>query len=73
MSDFKISSDRSAAVALDAVFMPITKDTPIGVKCLLINKRAGSMTIGQIGSDERFFTHWFPCPRLPNETQVEQG
>ena len=58
----KLDSTRTALVDSKAYWIPITKDTPRGVKCYLINRPAKSATIGMVGTEEKFFTHYHPIP-----------
>lgn len=60
----KINADRTAAVSLDAVWIPIDANTPRGVNMWLISKPAGVSQKGMHDPAEKFFTHWFPNPRF---------
>jgi hypothetical protein len=60
---FKINTDKTAAVATEVFWLPIDKDTPVGVKMLVINKEFGVAVISSryAGSS---FTHWAPLPKF---------
>ena len=60
----KLNSDRTAAVSLDAVWIPIDANTPRGVNMWLISKTAGVSQKGMYDPAKTFFTHWFPNPRF---------
>lgn len=57
-----VNNDKTAAVALDFYWQPITADTPKGVKMLLINKQYGVASIGFVTKHD-YWTHWAPLPR----------
>ena len=66
----KLDSTRTALVNPKAYWKPITPETPRGVKCFLINRPAKSATTGVVGTEEKFFTHYFPMPVFdPDEEQ----
>lgn len=57
--------DSSQSVLVDKTnfYDPIDKDTPRGVKCILINKKSGVGMIGELNkSNEKFFDHYSPMP-----------
>lgn len=58
-----INSARTAAVATDVFWQPITPDTPHSVKLQLINKNAGIATYGQLTGKGEYWTHWAPLPK----------
>ena len=59
-----LNTDRTAAVATDTYWLPITPETPIGVKMLLINQGAGVAVISSYTHNDRHWTHWAPLPRF---------
>lgn len=59
---YKLNKDQSAAVAPEFHWIPIDNDTPRGVTLLLISKPAGRMQSGIYTKQDKFFTHWAPCP-----------
>ena len=61
----KLSSDGAAVVAPEYHWIPIDKHTPRGVSMLLYSEAAGVLQKGQHTVDDKFFTHWAPCPTLP--------
>lgn len=63
--NFKINTDKTAAVSTDNFWIPIDKDTPVGVKMLLSNERFGVATIGAYAGGRHDFTHWYPLPKFP--------
>ncbi len=62
----KISSDGAAAVTPDVKWLPITKDTPIGARMLLIEKSQGVAYVRAHFSDDGF-DHWFPLPTFKKD------
>lgn len=63
----RISSDGAAAVSIDTFWLPIDKDTPRGVKVLLISQRYGIAQVGVHMASDKFFTHWHPVPRFKKD------
>jgi hypothetical protein len=63
MSSHTINSARTAAVATDVFWQPITPDTPRGVRMLLICKASGIAQVSTVFAKEAFFTHWAPLPK----------
>jgi len=61
---YKLNTEKTAAVSTAHYWQPISADTPIGVKLLLINARAG---VAQLGQYERgsYWTHWSALPKMP--------
>lgn len=57
-----LNSDNSVAVADDNFLLPITKDTPRGVKLLLLGS-GGVLTIGHWDGRDPFFIAWAPLPK----------
>lgn len=67
MSGFKINSDKTAAVATQSFFMPITKDTPRNVNCVVLTIH-GVARMGNIkAGEEDQYMGWFPCPKAPKD------
>ena len=64
---FKINADNTAAVSLEVFWIPIDANTPRGVNMLLISDKAGVLQKGMYDPAQKFFTHWFPNPKLPKE------
>jgi hypothetical protein len=62
-----LNTDRTAAVATDVYWMPITRETPRNVKVLCICKKAGIASVSSIFVDEEFWTHWAPLPKWGDE------
>lgn len=71
----KLDSTKTALVNPRAYWLPITDSTPRGAKCFLVNRSAKSATVGVVGGNEKFFTHYFPMPVFdPNEpAQLDEG
>lgn len=71
----KLDSTKTALVNTRNYWLPITDSTPRGAKCFLINRQAKSATVGVVGNDEKFFTHYFPMPVFqPDEpAQLNEG
>jgi hypothetical protein len=61
MTDHKPTHDNAAIVAPKIKWMPITKDTPLGSKMLLIDDKQGSAMV-RIHLKSDGFTHWHPLP-----------
>jgi len=59
-----INRDKTAAVATDYYWIPITKDTPRGVKLQLLGI-GGVAAYGIWDGKSQFFTHWAPLPKKP--------
>lgn len=60
-----LNTDKTAAVAQDYFWLPIDKDTPRGVKVLLLG-RGGVAALGHYhykAGDTQFWTHWAPLPK----------
>lgn len=60
--NFKVNSEKTAAVATDVYWLPINKDTPRGVKVLLLTE-GGVATIGQYSPQATWIRGWFPMPK----------
>ena len=65
----KLNSDRTAAVSLDAEWLPIDASTPRGVKVLLISEKFGIAQIGNHQPYDGFFTHWHPLPKFKKDSK----
>jgi len=64
---FKLNNERTAAVSLEVFWIPVGPDTPRGVSMLLISEAAGVLQKGMYDPNDKFFTHWFPNPKLPKK------
>jgi len=62
-----LSSDGQAVVNRATKWIPIDASTPRGAKLQLISKPAGVAQYGQLMSDNKFFTHWFPMPTFDKD------
>jgi len=62
----KISSDGAAAVTPEVKWLPITNETPISVRMLLIEKSQGVAYVRAHFSDDGF-DHWFPLPTFKKD------
>lgn len=63
--DSKLDSSKTTLVATDFFWKPIDKDTPLGVKLLVINKPHGVLTTSILGPHESYFTHYQAVPKFP--------
>lgn len=57
--------DSSQTVLVDRnnFYIPIDKNTPRGVKCILIRKESGVGVIGELNkTNDSFFDHYSPMP-----------
>ena len=63
----KLNSDRTAAVSLDAEWLPIDSSTPRGVKLLLISVKYGIAQISMYYPADSYFTHWHPLPKFKKD------
>lgn len=59
--NYRISSDKAAAVAPAWHWLPIDENTPRGVKLQLINRAAGVAVYGH-HTGHGDWTHWAPLP-----------
>jgi hypothetical protein len=63
VSENQKDSSQSVLVDRSHPYTPIDANTPRGVKCILINKKAGVAVIGDLNkSNENFFDHFAPLP-----------
>lgn len=60
---------RTALVSTTAEWMPITDETPTGMKCLVIDKAQGIAYLREYWPGHGW-THYFPLPRFKIEYQV---
>ena len=68
----RISTDKSCLVDTELKWQKIDKDTPIGVKMLLINREYGCATVGiHWGYPTGVFTHWAPLPTFKKEIDIQ--
>lgn len=67
MTSYKLNADKTAAVSLEAFWIPVGPDTPRGVSMLLINEHAGVLLKGQYDPSNTFATHWFPNPKFKKD------
>lgn len=65
----KLNADRTAAVSIDAFWLPIDKDTPRGVKMLLISEQYRVAQISVYQPSTKFFTHWHPLPKFKKDSK----
>lgn len=66
-----IDSTKSAMVSQTVYWIPIDKNTPLGVKLLVINQNHGVLTTSILGPNEKYFTHWQAVPKFSREVQKE--
>lgn len=59
---YRVITDGTCAVDPNYKYRKIDKDTPTGVKILLISKRARVLTQGHHMHGNAYFTHWAPFP-----------
>lgn len=64
---FKLNSDKTAAVSLEAFWKKVGPDTPRGVNMWLINRSANVSLKGMYDPSNEFYTHWFPNPKFPED------
>ena len=65
----KLNSDRTAAVSLDAEWLPIDASTPRGIKMLLISVKYGIAQISTYHPSDKYFTHWHPLPKFKKDSK----
>ena len=67
-----INAAKTVAVNQALPWLRISKDTPVGVKLQLINRRFGASTYGHYtpGSD---WTHWQGLPKFFDDDDDTQG
>lgn len=63
----KITADGAAAVSPGIKWIPVSQDTPRGVKLQLISKKYGVAQSGIYSPNDKFFTHWAPLPTFDKE------
>lgn len=61
--------DSTATAAVDHTYhwLPITTNTPMGVKLQLINRQDGTATYGPLSPGDDRWTHWAPMPTFKDE------
>jgi hypothetical protein len=64
--NYKLNTDKTAAVATEVFWMPIDYDTPVGVKMLVINQAHGIACIC-VRRTQDSWTHWAPLPKFKEE------
>lgn len=64
--NYRISSDKAAAVSPTVHWLPIDENTPRGVKLQLINRSAGVATYSTF-SGCTHWTHWSPLPTFSKD------
>jgi hypothetical protein len=62
----KLTADGAAVVAPDINWLSIDKNTPIGVRMMLIEKSQGVAYVRTHFSDDGF-DHWFPLPTFKKD------
>ena len=65
----KLNSERTAAVSLDAEWLPIDASTPRGIKMLLISVKYGIAQISTYHPSDKYFTHWHPLPKFKKDSK----
>jgi hypothetical protein len=65
--NFKINSDKTAAVSMEAYFMPITAKTPRNVNCFVLTIHGVARTGNIKAGEEKQYLGWFPCPKNPGD------
>lgn len=58
----KVTYDGAALVAPANKWIRIDKDTPRGVKLLLISETYRSAALGMHLPNDKFYTHYYPLP-----------
>lgn len=66
-STIKTTNDRAAVVDQEYFWRRIDRDAPVGAKVQLINASSGVAVYGVLSGREKFFTHWAPLPKFPQE------
>jgi hypothetical protein len=59
-----LNNDKTVAVSPDQYWLKIDKDTPRGVKILLLGI-GGVASIGQWDGKNKFWQGWVPLPKKP--------
>ena len=62
-----LNTDKTVAVSADTYWVPVNHNTPRGVKLQLLGK-GGVATYGTYHGD-KFWTHWCPLPKKPEESK----
>lgn len=63
----KISSDGAASITLNCKWLLIDRNTPRGVKMMLISEKYGIAQISIYSPNDKYFTHWHPLPTFKKE------
>ena len=58
----RLSSDGAAVISTQTKWLPISADTPRGVKLQLISKKYGVAHLGVLLASNKYYTHWHPLP-----------
>jgi len=66
--NIKLNTDKTAVVSPKFHWLPIDRNTPVGVQMLLIRESAGTATVGRHSHGNNFFTHFAPLPTFNRET-----
>jgi hypothetical protein len=61
-----LNKDQTVAVSTDYYWQKIGLDTPRGVKLQLLGI-GGVAVYSQWDGKSRYWTHWAPCPRMPED------
>jgi hypothetical protein len=61
MIEYRPTANNKAMVAPDLKWLPIDKDTPLGIKMMLIDKGQG-VAYMRVHLRNDGFTHWHPLP-----------
>lgn len=67
----KLDSTGTAVVEPKNRWLRINANTQRGATMLLINRNAGRATLGQLGTGDTFFTHWYPVPTFDDGEEQE--
>ena len=59
-----LNQDQTVAVSQDIEWLPITKDTPKGVKLFLYGA-GGTAAIGHWDGKTKYWLGWLPMPKVP--------
>jgi len=65
----KLNSERTAAVSLDAEWLPIDANTPRGIKMLLISVKCSIARNCTYHPSDKNFTHWHPLPKFKKDSK----
>lgn len=62
--NYKLNTDKTVAVATNTFWQRIDKDTPVGVKMLLIDRYLGVAVVSTFIGSNGQWTHWHPLPKF---------